>query len=188
MLLRTAGNAFKRCSPQIFRFQGCLLAKSEHRTFSSHRTARAEPVPTIPASTDDKLLVSLFNQPKSSLKRLTFSTTGLFGHPNLTHPSALSSLAEATLIRAEKLTQRILDSRQSRSELFQVIKNLDRLSDLLCGVIDLAELVRHAHPDRAWVEAADNAYETMCEYMNVLNTHVGLYDVSSCISASTPAH
>jgi len=55
-----------------------------------------------------------------------------------------------------------------------VVKNLDRLSDMLCGVIDLAELVRNAHPDRAWVEAANNAYEALCEFMNVLNTHVGL--------------
>jgi mitochondrial intermediate peptidase len=59
-----------------------------------------------------------------------------------------------------------------------VVKNLDRLSDMLCGVIDLAELVRNAHPDRLWAEAANHAYETLCEFMNVLNTHTGLYEVS----------
>ena len=62
-------------------------------------------------------------------------------------------------------------------ELLKVVKNLDRLSDMLCGVIDLAELVRNAHPDRLWMEAANHAYETLCEFMNVLNTHVGLYEV-----------
>lgn len=49
---------------------------------------------------------------------------------------------------------------------------------MLCSVIDLAELIRNAHPDRHWVDAANNAYEKLCEFMNVLNTHVGLYEVS----------
>ena len=69
--------------------------------------------------------------------------------------------------------------------MFKVVKNLDRLSDLLCGVIDLAETVRNSHPDRAWVEAANTAYETLCEFMNVLNTHVGLYEVRGDICART---
>lgn len=60
-----------------------------------------------------------------------------------------------------------------------MVKNLDRLSDLLCGVIDLAELVRNVHPDPAWAGGANEAYEELCEYMNELNTHVGLYEVSS---------
>ena len=48
---------------------------------------------------------------------------------------------------------------------------------MLCSVIDLAELVRNAHPDPEWVQSADEAYEQLCEYMNVLNTNVGLYEV-----------
>jgi intermediate peptidase len=47
----------------------------------------------------------------------------------------------------------------------------------LCSVIDLAELVRNAHPDVEWVQSANEAYEQLCEYMNVLNTNVGLYEV-----------
>ena len=58
-----------------------------------------------------------------------------------------------------------------------MVKNLDRLSDMLCSVIDLAELVRNAHPDPEWVKSANEAYEQLCEYMNVLNTNVGLYEV-----------
>ena len=131
----------------------------------------------IPASVDDKALVTLFDNPNANFRKSPFSVTGLFGHPNLTHPGALISLAEATVIRAQLLTDRILRARESRDELLKVVKNLDRLSDMLCGVIDLAELVRNAHPDRMWVEAANKAYETLCEFMNVLNTHVGLYEV-----------
>lgn len=110
--------------------------------------------------------------------------TGLFGHPNLTHPGALISLAEATVIRAQLLTDRILRATESRDELLKVVKNLDRLSDMLCGVIDLAELVRNAHPDQTWVDAANHAYETLCKFMNVLNTHVGLYEVHKILVMS----
>lgn len=62
--------------------------------------------------------------------------------------------------------------------MMKVVKNLDRLSDLLCSVIDLAELVRNAHPAEQWRDAANEAYEGLCGFMNVLNTHTGLYEVS----------
>ncbi|KAI9444849.1 mitochondrial intermediate peptidase [Lactarius indigo] len=102
--------------------------------------------------------------------------TGLFGQPALVSPSSFHNLALATLIRAQLLTERIVRARQSRDELLKAVKNLDRLSDMLCSVIDLAELVRNAHPDPEWVKSADEAYEQLCEYMNVLNTNVGLYE------------
>ena len=86
-------------------------------------------------------------------------------------------MAQAALHRAELITRRILRARESRHELRRVVKNLDRLGDTLCGVIDMMELVRHAHPDPDWVGAADRAYEIICEFMNVLNTDIGLYEV-----------
>lgn len=156
---------------KVFHFRGCL---ARSRALATHT------FPTIPASVDDVALVSLFDHPNSGL-RSSLSTTGLFRHPALTHPQALISLADATLIRAQLLVDRILRARESRSELSKVVKNLDRLSDMLCGVIDLAELVRNAHPERMWVDAADHAYEMLCEFMNILNTHVGLYEVRSTI-------
>jgi len=144
-------------------FRRCLL--------SSRRLATL----LHPASGDDKNLITLFDQSKFPSP---FKVTGLFTHPSLAHPDALISLADATLVRAQLLTDRILRAPQSRVELLKVVKNLDRLSDILCGVIDLAEVVRNAHPDRIWIDAANKAYETLCEFMNVLNTHVGLYEVS----------
>ncbi|KAG6837692.1 hypothetical protein H0H93_004968, partial [Arthromyces matolae] len=130
---------------------------------------------------NDLALISLFDQPASLFKPTPLSTTGLFGHPTLTHPDALISLAEATSLRAQLLTGRILRARESRDELLKVVKNLDRLSDLLCGVIDLSELIRNVHPDPLWVRAADHAYDMLCELMNVLNTHVGLYEVLKAV-------
>lgn len=154
---------------QLLRFRG-------HQKILPCRAFQTQVFPTLPASVDDVALISLFDNPRYGLKT-GISTTGLFGHPSLTHPRALVSLADATLLRAQILTNRILRARESRSELLRVVKNLDRLSDMLCGVIDLAELVRNAHPDRMWADAANHAYETLCEFMNVLNTHVGLYEV-----------
>lgn len=114
------------------------------------------------------------------------SSTGLFGQPSLTSPSAFLPLARRTTLRAKVIVNRMCAERpppQSLEEaeiaFLTMVKNLDRLSDLLCGVIDLAELVRNVHPDQAWNEGANEAYEELCEYMNELNTHVGLYEVSS---------
>ncbi|KAF7979426.1 hypothetical protein HWV62_42560 [Athelia sp. TMB] len=181
MLTRTARHALLK---PPFRFRGCLHAR-QSSSRSLYRAASASTAPA-PASSDDIALVSLFDQPRSSAKVFSLSHTGIFGHPTLSTPAAFATLADATLLRAQLLTERILRSRESREELFKVVKNLDRLSDMLCSVIDLAELIRNAHPDRAWVESANSAYEKLCEFMNVLNTHVELYDVLRAV-LSDPA-
>lgn len=176
MLARSVGNVLPKPSRQLFHFRGChALPKAEAK--SRPRPASSQVVHTIPASTDDVSLISLFDHPKSGLRTSPISSTGLFGHKSLNTPRGLISLADATLVRAQLLVDRILRARESREELLRVVKNLDRLSDMLCGVIDLAELVRNAHPDRMWAEAANHAYLTLCEFMNVLNTHVGLHEV-----------
>lgn len=173
MLARSANKALTANSTKpLFRFRGCLFSNQDARSLSTNIQHH------LPATSDDRALISLFDNPKSTFRASPFAPTGLFGHPSLTQPSSLISLADATLVRAQLLTERILRARESREELLKVVKNLDRLSDMLCGVIDLAELVRNAHPDQIWVEAANHAYESLCEFMNVLNTHVGLYEVS----------
>ncbi|KAF8899000.1 mitochondrial intermediate peptidase [Infundibulicybe gibba] len=172
MLATSARNALPILK-QPFRFRGCLLTRGP--------AASTKVLHTIPATPDDKSLISLFDYPKSTLRLSPFTSTGLFGHQSLSHPQALITLADSTLVRAQILTERILRARESRDELLKVVKNLDRLSDMLCGVIDLAELIRNAHPDRMWVEAANNAYEMLCEFMNILNTHVGLYQVLKAV-------
>ncbi|KAF9074802.1 mitochondrial intermediate peptidase [Rhodocollybia butyracea] len=180
MLASVARNAVPKCR-KVFRFRGCLIEKYAFRSSGSRRTAATQTTPTIPASVDDRALVALFDEPTTGYSSSHWSHTGLFGHPSLTHPRALVSLTNATLFRAQQLTARILRARESRDELVKVVKNLDRLSDMLCGVIDLSELVRNAHPDRLWVEAANHSYEALCEFMNILNTHVGLYEVLKAV-------
>ncbi|KIY51293.1 mitochondrial intermediate peptidase [Fistulina hepatica ATCC 64428] len=172
MLARSTKDALahvSRRAPRSFR--------RSHALHSSATSSLAQVLLLKPASTDDRTLISLFDRPQKSSSLTGIYRTGIFGHTSLTHPRALLTLAESTLVRAHLLSQRVHRAADSRSELFKVVKNLDRLSDLLCGVIDLCEIIRNAHPDRAWVDAATQAYERLCEFMNVLNTDVALHRV-----------
>lgn len=175
MLAHTARNVLSKFPRQAFFFTGRLHAK-QHQAARTVRTATTLSTPS-PATGDDIDIIADFDIPHAAHKSSGLSYTGLFGHDFLTTPSAFIQLADSTLQRAELLTRRIHKSRDSREELFKVVKHLDRLSDLLCGVIDLAELVRNAHPDPVWVQSAEHVYEKMCEFMNVLNTDVDLYHV-----------
>nr|QIR83254.1 mitochondrial intermediate peptidase [Auricularia heimuer] len=151
------------------------------------RNRNASSAAVRPPSQDDESIVDFFDRPqtKSWFRTYAAGTTGLFLQPTLTHPSAFQQVADAALKKAQSLVDRILRAPGSATELRKVVKNLDRLSNVLCGVIDLAELVRHAHPDPRWIDAANDAYATLYEYMNVLNTHVDLYNVLKTV-LSTP--
>ncbi|KAH9937291.1 peptidase family M3-domain-containing protein [Fomitopsis serialis] len=166
MLAKAARNALRKHARLPSRLR--LDAKREAPHLFCRAATATATVP-LPASRDDSDIIVLFDQPNVAQWAASSSSTGLFGHPVLTSPSAFNALP--TLLSGARI------ARESREELFKVVKNLDRLSDLLCGVIDLAELIRNAHPDKAWVRSADEVYEQLCEFMNVLNTHVGLYEV-----------
>lgn len=53
-------------------------------------------------------------------------------------------------------------------------RDLDRLSDSLCRVLDIAEFVRVTHPSTSFQRAAGEAFSTLFEYMNILNTTTSL--------------
>lgn len=157
------------------------------RADSAHRPATAAFFSSREQEADCAALKDVFDAPfSSSTSRATSAqassfapATGLFGSPSLPSPEAFVPLAQRTLVRAQLLVSRIVSAPQNgEAEMRRVVKNLDRLSDILCGVIDLAELVRNAHPDAQWRDAANQAYEGLCGFMNVLNTHTGLYEVS----------
>lgn len=127
------------------------------------------------AKVDDSDVKALFDTPYAPTSN---EPTGLFTLGPLTHPKALRPLTQRTLVHARAIVDRISRAKDDPSgrELRLVVKNLDRLSDLLCGVIDMCELVRNAHPDSRWVREADNTYEALCSYMNELNTDRGLFE------------
>jgi intermediate peptidase len=131
---------------------------------------------------DDAQLPSLFDRPSLSSYGTSSRITGLFGNSDLVDPLDFIQLAQ----RTQKYTKRLVDRIASYSEsapgspndLSALVGLVDRLSDTLCSVIDTAEFVRNSHPDPRWVTAANNAYESLCSWMNELNTHVGLYKVT----------
>ncbi|KAJ3559957.1 hypothetical protein NM688_g22 [Phlebia brevispora] len=181
MHAHTIRNVLAKPAKAHFRFRGCLHAqKSSQRPPLRYATTLSAPAP---ASPDDADIIADFDLPQAPHRSSILTPTGLFGHSLLTTPASFINLADSTLLRAQLLTRRITNARGSREELFKVVKNLDRLSDMLCGVIDLAELIRNAHPDPSWVQSAEHVYERMCEFMNVLNTHVELYEVLRAVLA-----
>ncbi|TKA32185.1 hypothetical protein B0A50_01433 [Salinomyces thailandicus] len=98
---------------------------------------------------------------------------GLFQNRYLTRPEGFQDFASVTLHKCHRIVDKVL-AYETTDDLKRVAKDLDRLSDLLCRVIDLSDFVRSVHPDRKVQMAATQAYAMMFEYMNVLNTTTGL--------------
>lgn len=103
------------------------------------------------------------------------NSVGLFCNPYLTSPKGLKKFAEESLDRARALTEHMIED-QSIESMHSYIKELDRLSDMLCRVIDLCEFVRAAHPDSSFVKAAEQCHAALFEHMNILNTSKPLFD------------
>lgn len=117
---------------------------------------------------------SLFNS-FSPFSSQPGESVGLFCNPYLKSPKGLKKFAEETLVSARALTDHMIED-QSAESLRSYIQELDRLSDMLCRVIDLCEFVRVAHPDSSFVKAAEECHYQLFEHMNILNTSKPLFD------------
>ncbi|KAK3671465.1 Mitochondrial intermediate peptidase [Recurvomyces mirabilis] len=131
---------------------------------------------------DDRTLRQIFDSPHTwkefstkAKHRYGGKSAGLFQNRYLTRPDGFQDFAAVTLVKCKRIVEKVLGYR-SVGELRRVARDLDRLSDLLCRVIDLSDFVRSVHPDRKVQAAASQAYSSMFEYMNVLNTTTGLND------------
>ncbi|XMA19363.1 hypothetical protein WAI453_012154 [Rhynchosporium graminicola] len=126
---------------------------------------------------DDKTLGQIFDSPgfwkEYSQSSKSGNHAGLFQNRYLTNPQGFEQFANISLAKAKRVVDKILAA-SSTEEYQHVVKDLERLSDLLCRVIDLADFVKATHPDRIINQAATQAYAMMFEYMNVLNTTTGL--------------
>jgi mitochondrial intermediate peptidase len=100
---------------------------------------------------------------------------GLFQNKYLTSPQGFLVFAEVTIKRAQKIVDRVL-SASTLDEYKAIVQNLDRLSDLLCRVLDVSDFVRVTHPDAGIQAAATEAWAHVYQYMNQLNTTTGLSD------------
>ncbi|KAI6250099.1 Mitochondrial intermediate peptidase [Erysiphe necator] len=98
---------------------------------------------------------------------------GLFQNRYLTKIEGFEEFARVSLEKAQRIVDRVLMA-STEEQYSNIVKDLDRLSDLLCRVIDLSDFVRSTHPDPKVQDAASKAFAIMYEYMNVLNTTTGL--------------
>ncbi|CAN8099349.1 unnamed protein product [Discula destructiva] len=126
---------------------------------------------------DDATLRQIFDSPAAWLSFSGSSTNkprvGLFRNAYLTKPEGFLSFARVSLARAQAIVEKVLTA-STLSEYQDIVRDMDRLSDLLCRVIDLSDFVRVTHPDRQMQVAASEAWAIVYQYMNQLNTTTGL--------------
>lgn len=134
------------------------------------------------ANRDDRTLRQIFDsqafwQDFSSSTKHGYGgkSAGLFQNRYLTRPEGFQEFTAVTLQKSKRIVAAVL-AYERVEDFKRIARDLDRLSDLLCRVIDLSDFVRSVHPDRRVQAAATQAYASMFEYMNVLNTTTGLND------------
>ena len=129
--------------------------------------------------TDDDALRKVFDNGAfwDTFRRASKSTTpaGIIGNKYLTHPDGFIDFVTITIQRCNAVVQKVAAA-DSIPDFQILVKELDKLSDLLCRVIDLADFVRGTHPDRKFQMMAVKAYHTVFQYMNQLNTTPVLYN------------
>lgn len=168
----------------------CLQRRHFRRFFESAAAPAPNPSPQagfIPTSTpgkkksqDDDTLRRVFDSEPfwhefSQRSYLHSKRAGLVQNQYLTSPDGFRAFASVSLQKCQAIVSRVLAA-STVEEYRAMARNLDRLSDLLCRVIDLSDFMRTIHPDPTVQEAATQAYALMFEYMNVLNTTTGLHD------------
>lgn len=129
---------------------------------------------------DDRVLRQIFDSrefwkdfSQRTHSNISGQTAGLFRNHYLKSPSGFQQFAQDTLRKCKKIVSKVLAA-STVEEYRSMPRDLDRLSDFLCRVIDLSDFVRVTHPDWRIQTAATKAHAMMFEYMNVLNTTTGL--------------
>ncbi|KAJ4404034.1 Mitochondrial intermediate peptidase [Didymella pomorum] len=129
--------------------------------------------------TDDDALRKVFDNAAfwDTFRRASKSAApaGIIGNKYLTHPDGFIDFVTITIQRCNAVVQKVAAA-DSIPDFKILVKELDKLSDLLCRVIDLADFVRGTHPDRKFQMMAVKAYHTVFQYMNQLNTTPVLYN------------
>ena len=121
-------------------------------------------------------LRELFDSSSKSPNTRTTSSSGLFGYPQLSNPEGHVAAAHSALQEADNIVAAVCAA-TTDAEIRKTVRKLDRLSDVLCSVVDLAEFLRNVHPDPSYVSAAERAVADLSNFLNQLNTHPGLYEV-----------
>ncbi|KAI4121579.1 MAG: hypothetical protein LQ338_006289, partial [Usnochroma carphineum] len=94
---------------------------------------------------------------------------GLFENHYLAKPEGFIDFSKETVGKCQRLVARVVAASVAEEQRL-IPKLLDRLSDSLCRVLDMADFVRATHPDAGFQEASTEAWSMLYEFMNVLNT------------------
>ncbi|KAK8222012.1 Mitochondrial intermediate peptidase [Zalaria obscura] len=178
----------KRLQRQPWTCPRCLRLqqRQNNRGLTTAAAAAAVPHPTpvvkgqSDSNYDDRILRQIFDsQPfwkefsARSKQHNSGKSVGLFQNRYLAKKDGFQQFAAVTLDKCKRIVAKVLGY-NTVEEYKRIVQDLDRLSDLLCRVIDLSDFVRSTHPDRKVQINATQAYAVMFEYMNVLNTTTGL--------------
>ncbi|KAJ5700909.1 Mitochondrial intermediate peptidase [Penicillium malachiteum] len=167
----------------------CLLQRQTRRTFESAASQLPRsPLDSVPANNsapnknlDDETLRRVFDSQhfwkdfSQQRSAAVPKRAGLVQNQYLTSPDGFREFAHASLQKCQAIVSKVLGA-STVDEYRSLARDLDRLSDLLCRVIDLSDFIRTIHHDPKIQEAATQAYALMFEYMNVLNTTTGLHE------------
>ncbi|KAL9597380.1 MAG: hypothetical protein Q9219_005189 [cf. Caloplaca sp. 3 TL-2023] len=128
-----------------------------------------------PRAHDDSLLRNVFDSAsfwqsfRHSQCTISSLPNGLLGNRYLTNPKGFITFSQETTEKCRRLVARVVESSTAEDRRL-IPKLLDRLSDSLCRVLDVADFVRATHPDSEFQQASSQAYAMLYEFMNVLNT------------------
>ncbi|KAL2161507.1 hypothetical protein VTH06DRAFT_8069 [Thermothelomyces fergusii] len=151
---------------------------------SSPRSAAVGFEPIIPAShapprfrDEDNTLRAVFDNPRfwSDFSTSSGLSVGLFRNAYLKDPPGFLAFARMSLKKARAVVAKVMAA-SSVAERRAIVRDLDRLSDILCRVLDLADFVRVTHPHRGMQRMAGAAWDMVYQYMNELNTMPDLHD------------
>nr|XP_016492465.1 PREDICTED: probable mitochondrial intermediate peptidase, mitochondrial isoform X2 [Nicotiana tabacum] len=107
----------------------------------------------------------------STSKAPSIKETGLYGYNHLKTPKGFQRFVDDAIERSEELVNYIAGMPSSP----EIIRAMDEISDTVCSVIDSAELCRHTHPDREFVDEASKAGLRINEFLHYLNTNHSIY-------------
>lgn len=155
-LLRRIPKRILRCAPSST-FLGTALSSS---TAARPGTDSEPPSPSISYSHSFDFSVQ---DPLGLLSSLQLK--------NGKEVNGFRQLTEKVILDGNSLVDKICSAAPGE----EVVRLFDTLSDALCQVADLAECIRNVHPDDDVCDEAAEACLALHEYVENLNTHVGLF-------------
>jgi len=102
------------------------------------------------------------------------SDSGLFGVSDLKTPEDFEALAQRAITRCDTIRAE-LSSLPADKVNESTLVLLDRISNEICSVIDVAELVRNVHADSSYRNAAESAFAEMAGYIGQVNKDLTLH-------------